>query len=67
MYIYIYIIYIYIYIYMHIYICITDYCGSQPCQNAGTCSNLTTGFQCICATGFTGDVCQTGMLCNCEL
>lgn len=36
-----------------------DECPSEPCYNGGTCINLDNGqgFLCVCASGFTGDVC----------
>lgn len=41
---------------------LTDYdeCQSNPCQHAGICINLSGGFVCVCAAGFTGSVCETG-------
>ena len=34
-----------------------DCCGSNPCQNGGTCENNA----CTCATGFSGVLCSTGV------
>ena len=37
-----------------------DECLSSPCQNEASCVDLLNGFQCACASGYTGVVCQTG-------
>ena len=37
-----------------------DECGSNPCENGGTCTDLQDGYSCACEPGFTGTVCQTG-------
>lgn len=33
-------------------------CLSEPCQNNGTCRDLFNLFDCECAPGWTGDLCQ---------
>lgn len=35
-------------------------CASDPCNNGGTCINLDNGqgFLCVCASGYTGDICH---------
>ena len=33
-----------------------------PCMNGGTCNNIDGSFTCTCAAGWTGSVCETGML-----
>ena len=35
-----------------------DECASNPCQNGGTCTDLTSSFLCVCPVGFIGDECQ---------
>lgn len=37
-------------------------CSSSPCINGGSCSNVGDSFQCTCPSGYTGDLCETGML-----
>ena len=34
-------------------------CTSAPCQNNGTCIDEINRFMCICADGFSGNVCET--------
>ena len=36
----------------------TDYCGSDPCQNGGTCINSERGYQCDCIPGWIGTKCE---------
>ena len=36
-------------------------CLSSPCQNNGTCNNLSNKYTCTCAPGYEGTNCQTGM------
>ena len=38
-----------------------DECLSQPCQNAGNCTDFVNGFECTCVSGYTGLLCETGM------
>jgi hypothetical protein len=38
-----------------------DECASNPCQNAGTCSDKVDGYECKCVGGFTGLLCNIGM------
>uniref|UniRef100_A0A3Q4H8C9 Sushi, nidogen and EGF-like domain-containing protein 1 n=1 Tax=Neolamprologus brichardi TaxID=32507 RepID=A0A3Q4H8C9_NEOBR len=33
-------------------------CLSQPCLNGGTCRNKIGSYQCVCASGFSGNRCQ---------
>ncbi|KAK6490308.1 cubilin [Huso huso] len=33
-------------------------CGSNPCQNAGTCLNLLDAFYCICPNNWQGPICS---------
>ena len=37
-----------------------DECASDPCQNDGTCIDQVAGFECECADGYEGDVCEIG-------
>ena len=37
-----------------------DECESATCQNGGTCEDGINQFTCICANGYTGDLCETG-------
>ncbi|XP_036374730.1 sushi, nidogen and EGF-like domain-containing protein 1 [Megalops cyprinoides] len=34
-------------------------CMSYPCQNGGTCTDLTNSFSCQCMPGYTGLLCET--------
>ncbi|XP_064190205.1 cubilin [Anguilla rostrata] len=34
-------------------------CGSNPCQNGGTCLNLLDAFHCICPNNWQGPICAT--------
>ena len=38
-----------------------DDCDPDPCQHGGTCVDDVNSFQCICAPGYTDNVCSTGM------
>ena len=42
----------------------TGVCDSEPCQNGGQCLHgAQTGTHiCLCVHGFTGDLCEIGML-----
>ncbi|XP_043194795.1 delta and Notch-like epidermal growth factor-related receptor, partial [Amphibalanus amphitrite] len=46
-----------------------DVCSSAPCRYGGTCHPLGdgTGFNCSCATGFRGSVCQFRVLPLCTV
>jgi hypothetical protein len=35
-----------------------DECGSAPCTNGGTCTDLRADYACACPPGFTGKSCQ---------
>eukprot|EP01047_Picozoa_sp_COSAG01_P146097 COSAG01_NODE_78632_length_142_cov_667.069767_1_plen_47_part_11 len=35
-----------------------DDCASMPCQNGGTCSDLTAAYVCTCAAGYSGNRCD---------
>ena len=38
----------------------TNVCVSEPCQNNGTCNDYENMFNCTCAEGFNGTLCETG-------
>ena len=43
-------------------------CVRQRCQNGGNCvPDLMGVYHCICAPGFTGFLCETGMLSHCDV
>ena len=33
-------------------------CRSDPCLNGGTCRNMPNTFECTCAPGFNGSLCD---------
>ena len=33
-------------------------CESGPCLNGGVCTETATGYECLCADGFSGSQCQ---------
>ena len=38
-----------------------DDCKNNSCKNDGTCVDGVNDYTCKCATGYTGDNCETGM------
>ena len=42
-------------------------CSTRPCQNGGRCEDQVDGFQCRCANGYEGNVCQFSELLYMEL
>ena len=38
-------------------------CSPNPCQNMGTCAEMSPGFNCTCLPGFTGKLCDQGKSC----
>ena len=38
----------------------TDECDSNPCENGATCNNYVNEFNCSCAAGYEGTLCETG-------
>ncbi|XP_052078238.1 sushi, von Willebrand factor type A, EGF and pentraxin domain-containing protein 1-like isoform X2 [Mytilus californianus] len=43
---------------------VADKCNPNPCQNNGTCNDLTDSFNCTCALGWLGDNCTTAVTCD---
>ena len=39
-----------------------DECDSNPCGNGGTCNEYINEFNCTCAGGYEGTLCETGNL-----
>lgn len=39
-----------------------DECASDPCQNGGTCNDMVNGYNCTCAPGYEGTLCDIGEL-----
>ena len=39
-----------------------DECDSNPCGNGGTCNDYINEFNCTCASGYEGTLCETGNL-----
>ena len=37
-----------------------DECASSPCQNTATCNDMIGGYNCSCAPGWNGTLCDTG-------
>ena len=43
-------------------------CGNtNPCKNGGTCENANVnsawiGYRCLCPTGYSGFLCETGLI-----
>ena len=37
---------------------IFDFCTPNPCQNGGSCTRLTDGFNCSCIKAFKGSTCD---------
>jgi len=38
----------------------TGACSTEPCENGATCVVVTTGYKCVCPSGFVGNNCETG-------
>ena len=36
-------------------------CISSPCQHGGNCTDLGATFTCVCDTGYTGPLCESGL------
>ena len=37
-----------------------DECESDPCQNDGTCTDVSKHYTCTCVDGYVGVNCETG-------
>lgn len=35
-----------------------NYCGSNPCNNGGSCQNNADDYECMCPQGYTGSNCE---------
>ena len=35
-------------------------CVTEPCADGATCEDVTGGFQCLCPSGYTGEICDLG-------
>lgn len=40
-------------------------CAGDPCENDGTCNDIINGYYCTCVNGFTGLICETGIVVIC--
>ena len=38
-----------------------DPCSTQPCVNGGSCHSQSSGYTCLCPSGYTGPTCSTSM------
>ena len=36
-------------------------CASKPCENGATCKDEVNAYSCVCAEGYTGVDCETGL------
>lgn len=39
-----------------------DWCATNPCENQATCHQIKNQYQCMCAPGWTGKVCDVEMV-----
>ena len=44
-----------------------DVCDPNPCQNGGICTDHVNSYTCTCASGFTGNDCETSTIFDCYL
>lgn len=44
---------------------IIDYCGSNPCQNGGSCHSEIQNYHCTCKEGWTGKNCHEPLYYQC--
>jgi len=42
----------------------TDECSTAPCQNGGTCVDRYNDYLCLCASGYSGNTCDTANNCK---
>ena len=49
--------------YRNFYLCVADEdnCVDVECHNGGSCIDGVAQFSCQCGTGYTGNLCQSGM------
>ena len=49
--------------YRTFYLCVADEddCVDVECYNGGTCIDGVSQFSCMCETGYTGNLCQSGV------
>ena len=40
----------------------TDECLSNPCMHGATCNDGVNSYSCTCLEGYTGYICETGMV-----
>ena len=43
-------------------LCWSDECDSNPCGNGGTCNDYINEFNCTCASGYEGTLCNLVMM-----
>ena len=39
-----------------------DECSPNQCLNGGSCTDQQNGFTCVCAAGFSGNLCEIGII-----
>ena len=39
-----------------------DFCINATCKNGASCVDGRTNYTCSCPVGFTGDLCETGII-----
>lgn len=48
----------------HVFVSDINECESNPCINNGHCVDNVLSYSCVCAPGYTGVTCNTGVV-NC--
>ena len=41
-----------------------DHCAHDPCAEGHQCVDLLESYECVCATGYTGENCTEGISCT---